>query len=342
MKMMEIVYSALAACWDYYGAKERFKIRQESVDIAQKLLQMNKERVRLGKMAKSELMEAEAGLAKRKSWASSAGQNLVSAMNTIKSFISVSDGDVEVDLDLSDAVDGSEPEPNFDASMSNALELRPEYLSAKQKIQKEKLLISYAENQRWPQLDLSGSYGLNGLGGSAGDAWDDSIESDHPSWKIGLSLTIPLGGGTKSRSELTAAEYRKRQALLELKSIEVQVANIIDTAVRNVYATQEQMEHYRTAREIEERLLKIEVEKFRGGKSTSRYVLEKEDDLHYAKEAELESVVNNRKAIISLALAEGSVLARHQVDVEEEYAAEDELSSENSIEHNGGEAAGDP
>jgi len=89
MKMMEVVFSALSSSWDYYGAKERLKIRQESVTIAEKLLEMNKERVRLGKMAQSELLEAEAGLAKRKSWESSARQDLVSAKNSLKSFISL-------------------------------------------------------------------------------------------------------------------------------------------------------------------------------------------------------------------------------------------------------------
>ena len=316
MKMMEVVFSAINASWDYYGAKERLTIRQESVTIAEKLLEMNKERVRLGKMAQSELLEAEAGLAKRKSWESSARQDLVSAKNTLKSFISLSDVTVDLDLDMGDSLNRTGADPTFNESMATALELRPEYLSAAQKIDKEKLLVTYAKNQQWPQLDLNGSYGLNGLGNNTEDALDDAFDSDYRTWKVGLTFTIPLGGNMKTKSELNAAKYRKRQALLELKSVEVQVANIIDTAIKSVYATQEQVAYYKSARKIEERLLEIEEERFRRGKSTSRYLLDKEDDLHYAKEAELENIVNTRKAAISLSLAEGSLLKKHGAEIQ--------------------------
>ena len=314
LKMMEVIFNALTACWDYYAAMERLKIRRESVTIAEKLLKMNAERVRLGKMARSELMEAEAGVAKRKSWERGALQDLVSAQNAMKSYISQSGDKVEVELDLGDNLSKID-QPNFDQSMTDALNLRPEYLSALQKIDKEKLLVSYARNQRWPQLDLNGSYGLNGLGDNTEDAFDDAFDSDHRSWKVGLTLTIPLGGSIKTQSELKAAKHRKRQALLELKSVEIQIANIIDTAINSVQTTQDQVAYFKRTREIEERLLGIEEERFKRGKSTSRFLLEKEDDLHSAKEAELESIVNSRKAALSLSLAEGSLLVNNDIEV---------------------------
>ena len=105
-----------------------------------------------------------------------------------------------------------------------------------------------------------------------------------------------------------------------MKSVEVQVANAIDTAIKNVIATQDQMSYFKSARDVEERLLAIEQERFRSGKSNSRYLLDKEDDLHYAREAELESIVNNQKAVISLALADGSLLSKYGVEVQETSA----------------------
>lgn len=314
LKMMEVVFNALTSCWDYFTAMERLKIRRQSVTIAEKLLEMNIERVRLGKMARSELMEAEAGVAKRKSWERGAWQDLVSARNAMKSYISLAGNDVEVELDLKDNLSKIDL-PNFDRSMTNALNLRPEYLSALQKIDKEKLLVSYARNQRWPQLDLNGSYGLNGLGDNTEETFDDAFDSDHRSWKVGLTLTIPLGGSMKTQSELKAAKHRKRQALLELKSVEIQIANIIDTAINSVMTTQDQVAYFKRTREIEEHLLGIEEERFKRGKSTSRFLLEKEDDLHSAKEAELESVVNSHKAALSLSLAEGSLLVNNDIEV---------------------------
>lgn len=315
LKLIEVVFNAAASCWDYYSAREKLKIRRDSSRIAEQILEENKERVRLGKMARTELMEAEAGLAKRKSWESNARQAYLAAMDTVRSYLSSSATDVELDIDFSNTFKGPEIDPDFAGSMKTALELRPEYLSALEKVEKEKILIRYAKNQRWPQLDLNGSYGLNGLSDTLSNSLEDAYDSDYRSWKIGLTLTIPLMGNIKANSEMMAAKYRKKQALLELRSIEVQIANIIHTAVENVYASREQEAYYKNARELEERLLEIEMEKLRRGKSNSRSVLEKEDDLHYAREAELESIVNKQKAFLSLAVASGSVLRQNDIRV---------------------------
>jgi len=76
--------------------------------------------------------------------------------------------------------------------------------------------------------------------------------------------------------------------------------------------------YYQNVRELEERLLEIEMEKLRRGKSNSRSVLDKEDDLHYAREAELESIVNEEKAFLSLAVASASVLRQNDILVTRE------------------------
>ncbi len=315
LKLIEVVFGAAVASWDYYSTREKLNIRRDSSTIAEKILAENKERVRLGKMARTELMEAEAGLAKRKSWESSARQAHLAAMNKVRSYISSSDTDTALDIDFGNCFKGPRIDPDFAGSMKIALELRPEYLSALEKVEKEKILIRYAKNQRWPQLDLNGSYGLNGLADTVSGSVEDAHGSDYRSWKVGLTLTVPLMGNIKSNSEMRAAQYRKKQALLELRSIEVQIANIIHTAVKNVHASREQVAYYQNVRELEERLLEIEMEKLRRGKSNSRSVLDKEDDLHYAREAELESIVTEQKAFLSLAVASGSVLRQNDIHV---------------------------
>jgi len=192
------------------------------------------------------------------------------------------------------------------------------------KSERENILVSYAKNQRWPQLDLTGSYGVNGLADSPGDSWDDMFDGDYRSWTVGAVLTLPLLGGMKSESELASARYRKKQALLELKSVEVDIVNTVDTAIRNVYSTLEQFHNYRNVKELNQRLLEVELAMLDKGKSNTRSVLEKEEDLIEAKEAELESFINNRKAILILETAEGSLLGKYGVDTLEKRNEKDE------------------
>ncbi len=314
IKKIEVIFNAISSCWDFFGAKQKLKIRQDSVKIAQQILEDNRHRYDLGKIAKTEVLEAEAGLAKRKPLALSTAQEVVSTENRVRSFISLSDVDVDIDINIREEFERRDVAPDFDCSMETAFALRPEYLAARCKIEKENILLKYAKNQRWPRLDLNGSYGLNGLGNSLSESRGDAFDQDYNTWHVGIIMTIPLMGDLKTRSELKAAKHRQKQALLELKAIETQIANIISTSVEDVFSILSQVSYYTKARKIEQGLLDVELEKLSSGKSNSRLVLENEEDLNYAKEAELESIINHHKAILALYLAEGSLLRRYGID----------------------------
>lgn len=317
-KRMEISMNALAGCWDLYAAMEKLSIRKASSQIAQTILDDNHVRFKLGKMSESEILEAEAGHAKRKSQESRAKQDVISAMNRVRTYVSLSDSNVPLTIDFSAYLKSERIKPEFSETVAEAFKNRPEYLAAKMKIDREDVLIRYAENQRWPQLDLIGSYGLNGLGDSPGDSWSDETNGDYHTWKVGASLTIPLMGGLKTRSELAIAQHHKRQAILELKSAETDIVNRVDTAMKEVLSAYEQVDFSTRAREVYQRLLGSEMVMLNAGRSNSRSVLDKEEDLNYAKEQEVESFVYSKKAELALSMAQGLLLGRYGIDVSEE------------------------
>lgn len=320
-KRMETALKALYACWDLYAAQEKLAIRQASVKIAKTILDDNRERFKLGKMAETEILEAEAGLAKRKSHESRARQDVISALNQVKTYISLTDTNAALTIDFSDHVNAEPMKPGFEASMNDALSHRPEYLAAKQKIEREDILVTYAKNQLWPQLDLTGSYGINGLGDSFDDSWADQTDEDYHTWKVGASLTIPLMGGMKTRSALSIARHHKRQAILALKSVEVDTANRVDTAVKDVYNALEQVDYSLHARKVYQRLLDVEMVKLDAGQSNSRSLLDKEEDLNQSRESEVDSFAYSKKAELNLELARGVLLARYGVDISEDSLA---------------------
>ena len=316
-QMMQTVSDAVAAYWNLYLAQEKYRMRQDSVKIAEQILRDNRERVKTGKMAKTEVMEAEAGLLLRKSLESEAKQNIVAAMNDLRVYISSSVGDNELEIEIADQIEIDAAERDLKASFQKAFELRPEYLATRKKIEREKIRIAFAKNQRWPQLDLKGSYGLNGLEDSIGNSWDEALERDFESWTIGVELRVPIIGGMKSRSELAAAGHRKRQAILELKAVEVAMINSISTAYKKVYSVCEQASYYQSVVDINKHLLEVELMRLDAGKSNSRSVLEKEEELNRVKEAKNESLVTYEKAILGLKMAEGAILVCYNIEVME-------------------------
>ncbi len=316
-QMMRVVAEAISTYWDLYISKQKHRVVAESVGLSEKLLEYNAARVRTGKMAETEVLEAEAGVVARRSLLSEARQQIVSSTNKVRSLFSSSVADNHREISPTDAVKVTDIETDFDERMAKAFKLRAEYLSSLKKIEREDVRIMYAENQRWPQLDLKGSYGLNGLSNSPGDSWTDLKEENNDTWAVGLELRIPLGGDMKSRSELNASKKRKRQALLEMKAVEVSLANSMDTAIRSAQSALEQLRQYDKVIDLNRRLLEAEVARFQSGKSNSRLVLEKEANLLRAKEAHLESLLRYAKSVLGLELTEGTLLLDYGIEVME-------------------------
>ncbi len=316
-ELMLGVFEALKACWDFYGAKEKYNIRKESVNIAEKILTDNQQRVKLGKMAETEVMEAEVGLDKRISMAIEAKQNYIVAMNKMRTFISSSEFKRGIEIDFEAYLDKKTGQPDFSAGMEKALKLRPEYVTVYKKIAKQDIKIIHAKNQRWPQLDLTGTYGFNGLGNTMKESWEDTFDGDFRKWSVGFKLTTPLYGGIKTKSNLNMARYKKKQALLELKKVEVEIANDVDTAIGNVHSTREQVRHYENARDLKQKLFDIELERLATGKSNSLLVLEKEEQLNVEKVSTLDSFTSYKKALLQLDAAEGSILQNYDVEGKE-------------------------
>ncbi|MGN7613604.1 TolC family protein, partial [Magnetococcales bacterium HHB-1] len=305
---MQILYRVINSYWDLYLSQEKKKQRLNSLQIAEKLHQDVKKRVQVGRSAATELLSTEAGVALRQAQIRAAEQDRVVAVNALRSLIFATIINTRTKLTATDPLKVEAKQVNFDQSMEIALKNRPEYLVGKRKTEQEDVRLAYAKNQRLPQLDLSASYGINGLARTPGESWDDARDNDYKSWQIGVELRVPLMGGIKSKSELTANQMRKMQVLHNLKTLEISLANSVDTAVRNVRNTRAQGIHFKKITTNSKKALDVERTRFRRGKSQSRHLLERERAYNSAKESELDNLVKQKKALLDLTLAEGNLL----------------------------------
>jgi outer membrane protein TolC len=317
VQTMRVLAEAISAYWDLYLARQKHSMRRESEHSAEVILRDNIARMQAGKMSETEVIEAKAALALRKSLVSEAKQAIVAAMNNVRTYVSMSAVATNVEIEPSDQPYVDDIKKNFSDSMAAAFKLRGEYLASRRKIEREDIRLAFAENQTWPQVDLKGSYNLNGLAGKYGNSMNDALERDHPTWSVGLELRIPLGGNKKAASELEATRQRKRQALLELKAVEVSLANTVDTAIRNLESAREQVQQLTGIVEMNRSLLKTEVVRFNAGKSNSRILLDREEKLNSVQEGEAESLVRYMKSMYQLELAEGSLLVNQGIDLME-------------------------
>jgi outer membrane protein TolC len=316
-QMMQVVAQAEIAYWDLFLAQEQKRLREESVQVAEKILSDNQERVKTGKMSELEVLQAEAGLAIRQTLLKDANQALRESSNRLKTLFSTGFQGTPKYLSVSDTPEVQGIEGTPEELFGNAFSMHPDYQIRVYQLEQENVRLAFARNQTYPQLDLKGSYGLNGLGKTPGDSMDDLQGADYPAWTVGLELRIPLGGGRRAMADYKAATLRKEQALLGLKAVEVEILNNLDSAFSRVESTETKVESYESVSDFNRRLLENELSRLELGKSDSRKVLEIEEDLSQAREEELKSLVEHRKAWLELELAEGRLLLKRGLELEE-------------------------
>ena len=316
-QMLVVVGSVESVYWDLYVAQNRLGLRLASATAAEKLLTENRERVREGKMAEIELVEAEAGLAQRRSAASEAQQHLVEVSGHLRTLFAEPFDEPHWILHASDAPPALGPPPTIDDALRDSVALHPEYLTRLHRAEQEKIRVAYARNQRWPQVDLKASYGQNGLGDEYNGSWSDLDRGHHESWSIGVELRIPMLAGIRQANTLHAAQAHGREALLNLKAAEVEIANNIFTAERKVESLQSVAANYDDVAQAGQRLLKNEQHRLEEGKTDSRRLLEVENQFADAQVAALESRGEYEKARVEFEMACGRLLQLRGVDLAE-------------------------
>lgn len=316
-QLMLTISRAEAAYWDLYFAQEQQRIAGESVQLADSLYQDNKTRLEVGRSSELEVLQAEAGLALRRSRRNEAGQRQTEAANQLATMFS----DAVVDAPQVGVVAVEEPElkevpVDYYASYRNAFELNPDYITRKQQALAEKVRLAFSKNQLLPQLDLKGSYGLNGLGGTPAHSWDDVERADFPAWSVGVEFRIPITGGIRERNEYEAAKIAQKKALVGLKEIEVQIGNALNTAMLKVRNLRESIENHRSVISFHEELIDNQLARLEVGVIDSRTVLETEEQLFEARIALLDNLVQYQKALLELQLVQGTTLRDRNLELD--------------------------
>jgi outer membrane protein TolC len=200
-------------------------------------------------------------------------------------------------------------------SWGRAFDKRPDYQQQKITLEQQKVTLRYNRNQLFPQLDLSGSYGVTGRSTEAGPAINELANRNNPNYSWGIKLTIPLDN-LSARNSYKKAKLQQEQLLLKFKQTEQSIMIQIDNDIRAVESAAEKIKATRQAREYAEAALDAEQKKLESGKSTNYQVLQFQRDLTTAQTAEISALSDYNKALTQLAHDEGSTLDRHSIKVD--------------------------
>jgi outer membrane protein TolC len=314
-KVAETITQTESAYWDLKLAYEQVRIRQDSIEIANKLLTDNRERMKAGKGTELDVYQAETGLMLREAQLSEAQQKLrevVSGMYTLLSLHAEKQADTLIPVDAPKL--GTAPLV-YEQSFETSLQFQPDYLIRKSELEKESLRLKLARNELKPKLDVSMSYGFNGLGDTPQDAWIDIRDSDFDTWSVGLRLEMPLGGNRKASNQLAAAKIRNLQQESKLSDMGTQLANTLTMLIGRLNNLSQRLDSLHKVVEFNQRLLNVSMERLAAGQGEIRQVLQMEEDLSKAKNSEMESLIDYQKTYLHFESVEGKLLQTRGVDV---------------------------
>ncbi len=314
-QMMIVISTAEASYWNLYLAQEQVNTFRESVSLADTVLRDAREKMQAGKGTELEILEAQSAMGLRKSRLNEAIQKLYEAANQVTTLYGASPTLTNVMVHAVDQPELVNTDLSFFDTWRTAFDYNPDYLAQRQRCTIEGVRLAYANNQMLPQLDLKGSYGLNGLGTTPGESWDDIQHTGFPSWSLGFELRIPLAGNIKARNERAAAQLSQKRALIDLKSLENQIANAAHTAIQKIRSKEESVPDAESVVSYVTNLLQSEMTRLEAGKIESRRVLEVEAALLEARSTLTETMVNYRRALLEKELIEGALLRNRGLEM---------------------------
>jgi outer membrane protein TolC len=335
--VINLVVQAQKTYWDLVFAAEDIKVKQRSVDLAQKTLSDNQIQVNVGTMAPIDLIQAQSEVASRKEALVVSTYTQTQNEDQVKKLITSQADPGMVLARLAPMQAARRPVagdvPGIEEAIRIALENRPEMRQLELELKNKDIDVEYTRNQLLPAVDLSASYTQNGLGGVRnvragfgapvtdkipGGQWDAMKQLfgyDYTGYQIGINVQIPLRNRA-AQADNARAVTDKRIVENRLTSTAQQIALEVRNAVTQVDMNRARIEAAQTARELAERRLESEQKKYDLGASTIRFVLEEQRNVAQAQTNEIAALVNYTKALVDFDRATGMSLKKNNIQIE--------------------------
>jgi len=300
--------------WSYALAVRSIKIFQDSVDLAAKQLAETQERVRVGKLAASELSAAQAELARRQEDLINARSDMEKARLELLRLISPQTENLlgrQLEL-LDEPVMDQEKLGDVEDHVRLALRMRPELNQARLQVRRGDLEVIRTASGLLPRLDAFIQLGKSGLAGGFTDSVRQ-FNGDNYDALVGLNFEYPPVN-REARANHRAAMLSREQAAEAVANLEQLVEVDVRNAIIEVNRAREQVAATRATREFRAETLRVESERFKVGKTTSFQVAQAQRDLVASEIAEVQAIVTYRNALVELYRLEGSLLLRRGID----------------------------
>ena len=315
------------AYWDLVFAQSAVEVARRALELADKLVEDNQARVEVGTLAPLDIVQAQAEAATRRQNLAAADAAASTADLALKRYL-VSGTDDPLWRQTIRPVDLPSLEPipsDIEGAVRRALAERTDLINLRKNILSNDINIEYFKNQSMPALDLTASYGAQGLGGPelvrSGSGLDSPVGSvlpggytdalgilrrlDYPNWNFAVTLSYPVFA-SQATAQHARARLQRNQNQTRIRALEVQVAAEVTNAALTVQSNRQRVEAATAARELAQKRLEAEQSRFEVGMTTNFFVVQAQRDLRDAANVELRALADYRKSLVNFERAQQS------------------------------------
>jgi len=339
-QVIQIIATVQQAYWNLTFAIRNEEIQRDALKLAETQLRNNQEQAKVGTLAQLDVITAATQVETVRQQVFQAMQTVAQAEDALK-LLTVDGPADELWASTLVPVEAFELKP-LTLPLPDALKLamanRPEVSQFRLQKEMNEIDVKFFRNQTKPQVDLTASYGLVGVGGSVasfpdangvlqpanvspafiggyGTALGNLFKTSFPAWRVGVNISLPLHNRT-ARANLGGALETGRQLDTQLRKQLQTIESDVRTAYHTVEAARLRYGAARSAREYSEQQLTGEQEKFSVGLSTTFLLLTRQNDLSQARGAEVQALTDYNKAVAALQSAISTTLSENSIEIQ--------------------------
>jgi outer membrane protein len=326
----EVSNSILQAAGQYWAvveARGSLEVAQRSLDAAEASYKRDKRALELGALPPLDIYRSESEVASRRVAVIQAEYGLKQAEDALRMTIGADQDPFfeALDLELTEA-----PEPTGElltvdvaTALQEALVKRPEFEATRAALAVDDTRIRLAHNQLLPELDLSGIYASNGVGGAGPNGKGQLVNTSsvsqmfgfgYPTYGAQLSLTLPIRNRA-AKAQLGSALVSRRNDLYNERQWREQVELDVRNAVHQLEQAKISIAASKEAVDLAKKNTAAEQRKYELGQGTIFLVLEAQTELAAAEQSLLQAEVGYQLAVASVDHATGQLLEPYQVQI---------------------------
>lgn len=316
---VQTVASVKQAYWALKALRGNVAVQQHSLELAEELVRQNTTRVNVGQAPPLDLVQAQAEVAQRREGLIRATTAVGDAEDDLRRLI-MDPGDAtfwSTPIEPVDEPVPANPAPDVQSAVARALDNRSDLARARIDLDTARANVEFFDNQKLPDIRLETSYRGTGLGGTKylrtggfpgvitgsidrgfGSVLDQVFTHDYATWSFGVTVNYPLGTSYEEAGAARSA-IERRQAAARIASLQLEAAETIRQAGRQVQSTAERIEAARAGADLAAQRLDVEQQRYQAGLGTSFLVTQAQRDLVQAEVNLLQATLDHQSALVT-------------------------------------------